>query len=1054
MIRRAAWVSVLLLAPLRSPALAAQAGPAVERTGPPRIHAEPGRQVTAVFRLHAPAGAATSIELTLPRNWPSLSSDAAAPLAPGTSAVRIAGTVVPRSAAAGVYVLRFRLRSGASIATDSLVIDVRERRELAVSLEGTPRFAVSGAEYAASFRVFNLGNARAAVRLSAESGHGFPVRIEPERLDLAPGQTGAVRVSVSTRPATDALAHRISLAAVSTADPTVRATADTRVDVVPRNARGGSTLHTLPVRVGFHARSAADGSGGGVPAEVSASGPLTRGGEMRVDVFYRGRGAASREMGEQEQFSLALRSRRGDLLLGDQFWALSPLTAPGRFGSGAGGRVRAGPVWAEAFSERNRFVSDATRVSAAAVGVGGDRASLAANYATTGDDAILTLRGRARPAPGFGVDAEAGGADGARAVHLHAYGSGRGFAFDARGLEADDAFPGDQRGRSLRQANAAARPVAGLRLHAGYEREARTDAPVDSIHPIDIDPFDPAAPVDPTHPLDPADFLLGAERRSSSLRAGAMIADRVTVERRWETREGEAAGGPWSRAAESWLATGSVRAGRVSLGGGLQGGTVEDRLTGDRDPFGRAWLRAGGSVGRQSLWAGVERWTGTSVETGRAQERVAGSAGVSLQPSPSTRVWLSAQAGGVDWREEPDGLVDTQVEQRLPGGHTLRLRVRAHPWAEDGRRRPTVRLDYAVPLRLPVGRASDAGTVSGRVVDEETGRPISDALVRVGDRAVVTDRSGRWAIAGLSAGSYTVEVDPVSVGVGRVVVRPDALSVALAGGRSHHVEIGVSRAARLEGAVTLPDAAGVEGVVVELRRGEERRRRVTDVAGVFSFTDLEPGRWTLAVVRADLPPHHALERETAEVDLAPGAAERLTIRAVARRREMRIVAGGEVVLGAPASRGAAPAPPRPFTMIPPSPSSPSTTPPAVAAAPSPSTASAPSAPAAAPVREAPRTVAERVRERPWRERGASGFSDWAEDVYVVQPGDATLTAIAWFVYRDGSLWPKLWAANRDILAAPDRLEPGVELLVPPPAPLTAEERAAARELLARRGQPR
>jgi nucleoid-associated protein YgaU len=100
--------------------------------------------------------------------------------------------------------------------------------------------------------------------------------------------------------------------------------------------------------------------------------------------------------------------------------------------------------------------------------------------------------------------------------------------------------------------------------------------------------------------------------------------------------------------------------------------------------------------------------------------------------------------------------------------------------------------------------------------------------------------------------------------------------------------------------------------------------------------------------------------------------------------------------------------------------------------------------AAAPV--SPERAAMRADARPWRERGVSGFSDWPNDTYIVRDGDADLTAIAWLVYRDGGLWPRLWLSNRDVLTSPDQLTAGTELLVPPPGPLTAEERAAARAL--------
>jgi nucleoid-associated protein YgaU len=72
----------------------------------------------------------------------------------------------------------------------------------------------------------------------------------------------------------------------------------------------------------------------------------------------------------------------------------------------------------------------------------------------------------------------------------------------------------------------------------------------------------------------------------------------------------------------------------------------------------------------------------------------------------------------------------------------------------------------------------------------------------------------------------------------------------------------------------------------------------------------------------------------------------------------------------------------------------------------------------------------------------------------VQDGDESLTAIAWLVYRDGSLWPKIWLANRAVLPTPDRIVPGLELLVPPPGPLSALERAAARAWRAARRRHR
>ncbi|MCX8051565.1 MAG: LysM peptidoglycan-binding domain-containing protein [Chlorobi bacterium] len=48
------------------------------------------------------------------------------------------------------------------------------------------------------------------------------------------------------------------------------------------------------------------------------------------------------------------------------------------------------------------------------------------------------------------------------------------------------------------------------------------------------------------------------------------------------------------------------------------------------------------------------------------------------------------------------------------------------------------------------------------------------------------------------------------------------------------------------------------------------------------------------------------------------------------------------------------------------------------------------------------------------------------------------------VYGDPFHWPKIWQANTDLIRNPDIIRPGWELNVPPPGPLTPEEKRAER----------
>jgi hypothetical protein len=267
----------------------------------------------------------------------------------------------------------------------------------------------------------------------------------------------------------------------------------------------------------------------------------------------------------------------------------------------------------------------------------------------------------------------------------------------------------------------------------------------------------------------------------------------------------------------------------------------------------------------------------------------------------------------------PYTVVDASLVRNLAGSRAVSLRWRdvAAGW---GRER-LVQLAYRMPLGVPVGRAQASGRVVGRLYDAETGAPVARALVRVGDRTVVTDAAGRLVAGGLPPRAYFVQLDPETLGGERVAARSDVLRVDVRGGRTAALDLGVVRAGRVAARVVrlapagaelaapgaadtaLVEQGGVRDLVVELRHGAEVVRGVTDADGRAEFGELRPGRWTLVVVGGELPERHRLLDSAAAVDVAPGGLAEPVLRVAARRRVLRMLGGdAPAVPGLPGPR--------------------------------------------------------------------------------------------------------------------------------------------------------
>jgi hypothetical protein len=831
----------------------------VERRGPAEVAATPGEPLTIPFRVTnlSDVPATLAGEAALPAGWRMAGGGAPRALAPGEAELRLVGVGVPAAAAAGRHVVRYR----AGGAADSAVVVVAERRGIAMEPVGGGGMTIAGAEYAVRFRLVNRGNVAERLALRVEGDQGIRPVADSSAVLLAPAAETVVTVRGRTDAAGSAsLRHQVTLHAAG-ADGGAAATSRTLVSVVPRGA-GRARRPRLPAEVRVRAADSLSAAS----VSFSAHGPLDAEGRLRLDVEGRTADPAGTPFARQDEYRLRLDGPGFALRLGDQVYALSRLTEPGRYGFGAGGEVTRGLVSVGGMASRDRRGEGRGGMMGGFARLGTERVRIGMVYARPDSaPARWTVQAAAEPHPLLRVEAEAAPVttDSIVPRSVHLLGSSRVLSYDVLHLRGGESYrgwgPADQDFAAI-----TLRPFGALALSASARRGGEVRAAADTS------------------------ILFRSYRR-----AGVSWGSRVLLEVR------EATGDTAAR--------GDVRAvyGRVGVRllrnawiyPGFEAGAVVAAPGAPRSPYRISSLQSTVSLRGASLWANVQLREGASAYTPGGRE-LSGAFAAHLPVLPRTLLRLSGQGRRIDGGEI-EGSLDVALERTLPAEHRVSVRALAVAQAAGGWR-PRMYLEYGVPIGIPLPARGEERVVA-RVYDLRTGRGIGDVVVRVGDRVAVTDPRGVVAFAGLPDGTHLLRVEP-GAGPEMVADRPLPIPVVAGNGGSARVEVGLEAAARLTGTVERIAAAGVDsaaapmaGVTVEIVGPAGAHRSVTDAQGRFTITGVRSGWWRVRIDASSLPRHYELQQEQ-HILLQPGETDQAWLRVVEKERPIQMIQGGELTL--------------------------------------------------------------------------------------------------------------------------------------------------------------
>lgn len=916
---RARCLLIAIACILHAPCPASAAGLESRLLGPSILTARPRDVLTVLVELQNTTQAAMDCvaEAKLPPGWVLVTSQGPLRIDANGTCVALVSFAVASHAPAGSYevVLALKPIREPSLATRHvLTVNVPRSGSISLRLVDVPQSVLAGSSYEAVYLVTNEGNDLRRIRIKVTSTPGFHAVPDVTEIELGPGDSRRIDVSVKTPPdVNETLTHRLGVGAATTGgDPPLYAEASSSVVVIPVGARPLGDLRTIPaslrLRQGWQSPTESAPS---FQAELEAAGPVDEEGETRLEIIARGPDTLDRTTyGTRDQYTLEVSSPAYSLTLGDSQFSLSPLTEQYLNARGFSGILRNKGFALQGFTASPRRVEPDTTVKAAGV-VWGILEGLELRINGLEKDVeekdasrLASIQMNISPLSGLDIELEGGRGkkegDTGDAFMARASYFAPSMTLNLSHIDAGYDYPGYYTDRRITNAHASIPLTDTLQLQTTLDRD---------VSNIDRDPRRGNAPSD-------IRARIGVEHRPDRSTTYSLS----TVIRRLKD--------PLSPSPCSYTETG-VRmgalknVGMVSLNLFGEAGTREDTITHHRStPVQITWsgyyrYDTEGTCGaylRYARMADLDKTDATALTAGITASR---------RFPRGTRIQAGIQADASTSTPSKDRyLISTSLAQPLGRYGTVEIQALRTELTSSAEDETSVLVEYTYEFGLPVWKKKGVCTLAGVARDASTGMPIKGLILRLDTVSCATGADGRFIFTPSRPGSMYLVIDMSGLSPDLIPDCRNPLPLSIGAGEQKSIEITITKKASITGRIDLYGAfvdgepvpftleapqrpgareeirkvSGLPRVLVELRREDQTLRVFTDKDGRFAFSDLRPGAWKLFVPEEYIPAYHRIDANNIGIDLLPGESRQVEIKVVPRKRAIKFIQEGGVIL--------------------------------------------------------------------------------------------------------------------------------------------------------------
>jgi len=917
---RAAWLiaSILLAIWILStpnPAFARGTGLRIDNMSPAQVEAEPRQIVTSTFRVLNDTDSEYEIETTveLPPEWTLASPLFPFKLQPHEEKFLFVAFSIPQNAFAGGYTANIKVATTGffSIADETQVeVELLPVAKVEVHPPTGEYRTFSGDIYTRTFIVLNLSNASSRFETDVKSDQPWDVKAEPSTFNLGPGESQKVVISAFTpKDISREVKHQVTLIAhaLDLNHGSVSAKASITTSVFPRKLQG-DLYQTLRGSYSL-LFSWEEDENLAAQFKLDLEGDLGEGrwGIIQFVSPYQSEWRGHQFLQEESYLVKYGVDDKGYLSLGDDSITITPLTERYFYGRGVDFKISRDDFSFRGFASkrRNGWLPEILAGGQISIKAPGNTEFTLTGFMKQEVEVPSNLNrekrkgvtwsfsGTSNPAEGVNLEAEYGlgeydngegeGKKQSEAYRLAAKIISERFKFDGELVRGGTDFAGYWGGTDSGRAYLSFNLSDNLSLWSNYSSSS-WDYGGDPLRP---------------HP-EYSNYDIGLNWSTCDV-------GRVSLYRRWKSNK-DTNLLQWDDHDKTTNIQISHQFEDFSLTGIIAFGNRNNLLTETSRNIRQYELMFNARPNSDSQISGGYRWDVEDTEFKGKQQRI-DQFWLSGDIKINSKTELNAQYSHSEGSNQPDiRWLRANLKHILKGDRSIQLMTQ---WqGGDFGDNLDIALMLTFPLEVPVPWLPKGGRLEGRVyVGEQDGQPLKDIVVGVDGMKVATDENGLFVFPTLEEGEYELTIERGSLGLGRVANLRAPFNFTIVAGETVKLDIPIVKAATVAGAVIIQQGAngknsgngrnntnstngvngnsngsngnadetnhstkGFSGIAMSLTNDEESYTRYTDRNGKFTFTELRPGHWKLAVAAEQIPEYHEIKPLDFEFDLEPGQA--------------------------------------------------------------------------------------------------------------------------------------------------------------------------------------